>query len=163
MDEVRAHITQCLDEVATRSPSYIVCDMFAWPDSNKNCWKEDCFPYSPGSMVDLSSRMLGIWLALHDEAARYQGVGQVLKFEGHMLVYDPQTNGAGWVAMRGVSSSLTEVESCTRQMTWGTFYPSPSARCWQAQRPPHHPQRNQHQSTNKQRPCITESHGGELG
>ena len=27
-----------------------------------------------------------------------------------MLVYDPQTNGAGWVAMKGVPSSFTEVE-----------------------------------------------------
>ena len=62
-------------------------------------------------MVDLSSRMPGIWLALHDEEGRYQGVVRVLKFEGHMLVYDPQTNGAGWIAMRGVPSSLTAVES----------------------------------------------------
>ena len=43
-----------------------------------------------------------------------------------MLVYDPQMNGAGWVAMRGVPSSLTEVES--RSMSdLGNFYPSPSA------------------------------------
>ena len=119
MDKVWAHITQCLDEVATQSPSYIVWDMFAWPDSNKNC------PYSPGSMVDLSSRMLGIWLASHDEAGRYQGVAWVLKFEGHMLVYDSQMNGAGWVAMRGVPSSLTEVESWSAS-DLGNFYPSPS-------------------------------------
>ena len=44
VDEVQAHITQYLDEVATQSPSYIVWDIFAWPDSNKNCWKEDCLP-----------------------------------------------------------------------------------------------------------------------
>ena len=62
-------------------------------------------------MVDLSSRMLGIWLALHDDEGRYQGVVRVLRFVGHMLVYDPQKNGAGWIAMRGVPSSLTEVES----------------------------------------------------
>ena len=62
-------------------------------------------------MVDLSSRMPGIWLALHDEAGRYQGVARVLKYEGHMLVYDLQMNGVGWAAMRGVPSSLTEVES----------------------------------------------------
>ena len=40
-------------------------------------------------MVDLILRMPGIWLALHDEAGRYQGVARVLKFEAHMLVYDP--------------------------------------------------------------------------
>ena len=51
-------------------------------------------------MVDLSSRMPGIQLVLHNKAGKYQGVAQVLKYEGHMLVYDPQTNGMGWVVMR---------------------------------------------------------------
>ena len=94
-----------------QKPSYTAWDMFVWPDSNKNNWKEDCLSYSPGSMVDLSLRMLGIWLALHDEEGSYQGVVRVLKSEGHMLVYDLQTNGAGWIVMRGVPSSLTAVES----------------------------------------------------
>ena len=123
MNEVRAHITQHLDEVATWSPSNIAWDIFAWPDSNKTYWKEDCLPYSPGSMVDLSSRMPGIRLVLPDEAGKYQGVVWVLKFEGHMLVYDPQTNGAGWVVMRGFPSSLTEVESWSAS-DLGNFYPS---------------------------------------
>ena len=100
-------------------------DMFAWLDSNKNKLKEDCLPYSPGSTVDLSSRMLGIRLALHDEEGRYQGMVRVLRFVGHMLVYDPQTNGAGWIAMRGVSSLLTEVESQSGS-DLGNFCPSPS-------------------------------------
>ena len=43
-----------------------------------------------------------------------------------MLVYDPQTNGMGWVAMRGVPSSLTEVESWSAS-DLGNFYPIPSA------------------------------------
>ena len=111
MDKIRALITQCLDEDAMQKPSYTVWDMFAWPDSNKNKWKKDCLPYSPGTTVDLSSRMLGIRLALHDEEGRYQGMARVLRFVGHMLVYDPQMNGARWIAMRGVPYSLTEVES----------------------------------------------------
>ena len=109
-NEVRAHITYCLDQVAMQSPSTIAWDIFMWPESNKSYWKEDCLPYSPGSMVDLSSRMLGIWLVLHNEAGKYQGVTRVLKYEGHMLVYDPQTNGVGWVAMRGIPSFLIEIE-----------------------------------------------------
>ena len=60
-----------------------------------------------------------------DEEARYQGVARVLKFEGHMLVYDPQTNGAGWIAMRGVPSLLTAVESQSTS-DLGNFYPCPS-------------------------------------
>ena len=110
MSEIRARVTHCLDQVATRSPSNITWDIFVWPDANKDRWGEDCLPYTPGSTVDLSSRMPGIRLVLHDETGRYQGVARVLKYEGHMLVYDLQTNGAGWVAMRGIPSSLTEVE-----------------------------------------------------
>ena len=60
MNLVQAHITPCLDKVATRSPSTVAWDMFAWPESNKSFWKEDCLPYSPGSMVDLSIRMPGV-------------------------------------------------------------------------------------------------------
>ena len=88
--------------------------------------------------MDLSSGMPGIWLVLHDEGGKYQGVARVLKYEGHMLVYDPQTNGVGWVAMRGIPSSLTEVESRSAS-DLGTFYPIPCAQCQQAQRPPSHP------------------------
>ena len=62
---------------------------------------------------------------LHDEGGKYQGVARVLKYEGHMLVYDPQTNGAGWVAMRGVPSSLTEVELRSAD-NLGNYYPIPS-------------------------------------
>ena len=100
--------------------------MFAWSESNRSFWKEDCLPYSPGSTVDLSTRMPGVHLKLNDHEGKYQGVARVLKYEGHMLVYDPQTNGTGWVAMRGFPSSLTEVEAqSTRDL--GNFYPVPRA------------------------------------
>ena len=46
MNEIRAHITHCLDQVAMRSPSNIAWDIFAWPDTNKDHWGEDCLPYS---------------------------------------------------------------------------------------------------------------------
>ena len=110
MNLVWARITHCLDKVATQSPSTIAWDMFTWPESNKSFWKEDCLSYSPGSMVDLSTQMPGVHLKLHDREGNYQGVARVLKYEGHMLVYDSQTNGVGWVAMKGVPSSLTEVK-----------------------------------------------------
>ena len=111
MDEIQAVITQCLDEDATWKPSPTAWDIFMWLDSNKNNWKEDCLSYSLGVTVDLSLRMPGIRLVLHDEEGRYKGMARVLKFVGHMLVYDLQMNGAGWIVMRGVPSSLTVVES----------------------------------------------------
>ena len=119
---VRAHITYCLDKVAMQSPSTITWDMSVWPESNKSFWKEDCLPYSPGSTVDLNTQMPGVWLKLHNWEGNYQGVARVLKYEGHMLVYDPQTNGMGWVAMKGVPSSLMEVEVRSAG-NLGNFYP----------------------------------------
>ena len=124
-NEIWANITQHLDEDAMRKPSHTVWDIFVWPDSNKNNWKEDCLSYSPVVTVDLSSQRPGIQLTLYDEEGRYQGVAWVLKFVGHMLVYDPQTNGAGWIAMRGVPSSLTEVELRSAS-DLGNFCPCPS-------------------------------------
>ena len=121
-NEVRARITYCLDKVAMQSPSTIAWDMFAWPESNKSFWKEDCLPYSPGSMVDLNTRMLGVRLVLHNQEGNYLGVARVLKYEGHMLVYDPQTNGAGWVVMKGNPSSVTEVKVRSAG-DLGNFYP----------------------------------------
>ena len=126
MSEIWACITRCLDQVTMWSPSNIAWDIFAWPDANKDRWGEDCLPYSPGSTVDLSSWMLGIQLVLHDKTGKYQGVACVLKYEGHMLVYDPQTNGMGWVVMRGIPLSLTEVESWSAS-DLGNFYPIPCA------------------------------------
>ena len=41
-----------------------------------------------------------------------------------MLVYDPHTNGTGWVAMKGIPASLTEVEARSVEEL-GNFYPAP--------------------------------------
>ena len=41
-----------------------------------------------------------------------------------MLVYDPHTNGVGWVAMKGVPALLTEVEARLAEEL-RNFYPAP--------------------------------------
>ena len=110
-----------------RSPSAIAWDMFAWPESNRSFWKEDCLTYSTGSTVDLSTRMPGVRLNLLDQDGNHQGVARVLRYEGHMLVYDPHTNGT-WVghherrpclAYRGRGTVSAE--------ELGNFYPAPRA------------------------------------
>ena len=137
MNPLWARITHCLDKAATRSSSTVAWNMFAWPESNRSFWKEDCLPYSLGSTVDLSTRMPGVRLKLHDREGNYQGVARVLKYEGHMLVYDPQTNGAGWVTMKGIPALLTKVEARSGE-DLGNFYPAPRATREdpQATRPP---------------------------
>ena len=65
-------------------------------------------------------------------------MARVLKYEGHMLVYDPQSNGTGWVAMKGVPSSLTEVEVRSAE-DLGNYCPIPHA-TREDHRLPGHPQ-----------------------
>ena len=68
--------------------------------------------------------MPGVHLNLHDRDGNNQGVARVLRYEGHMLVYDPHTNGTGWVAMKGVPASLSKVEAQSAEEL-GNFYPTP--------------------------------------
>ena len=68
--------------------------------------------------------MPGVCLNLRDRDGNNQGVARVLRYEGHMLVYDPHTNGAGWVTMKGVPASLTEVEARLAEEL-RNFYPAP--------------------------------------
>ena len=69
--------------------------------------------------------MPGIWLALHDEEGKYQGVARVLKFEGHMLVYDPQMNGA-WMDCDEGSPLITYSGRIVQSASdLGNFYPCP--------------------------------------
>ena len=132
MNLLRARITHCLDKAATQSSSAIAWDMFMWPESNRSFWKEDCLTYSAGSMVDLSTLMPGVRLNLCDRDGNNQGVARVLRYEGHMLVYDPHTNSVGWVTMKGVPASLTEVEARSVEEL-GNFYPAPHITCEEPQ------------------------------
>ena len=40
----------------------------------------------------------------------YGNATHILKYEGHMLIYDPQKDVSQWVPVRGVSASLTSSE-----------------------------------------------------
>ena len=97
-------------------------------------------------MVDLSTRMPGVRLNLRDRDGNNQGVARVLRYEGHMLEYDPHTNGVGWVAMKGVPASLTEVEARSAEEL-GNFYPAP------------HVTREEPQATRSPPEEVTVSHG----
>ena len=51
----------------------------------------------------------------------------MLRYEGHMLVYDPQMNGVGWVAMRGIPSFAHRGRVAQSASDLGNFYPIPCA------------------------------------
>ena len=65
-----------------------------------------------------------VHLNLCDRDGNNQGVARVLRYEGHMLMYDLHTNGVGWVAMKGIPVLLTEVEARSAEEL-RNFYPAP--------------------------------------
>ena len=110
LDGIRRDIVRKLDEVATRCPSPIVWDPFAFPLTDDTCWREEALCCHPGKTLDVGVRMPGFKLMLQDDKGEYPYSGSALIFEGSMLVYDPQRDIAQWVPVRGMSSTLTMPE-----------------------------------------------------
>ena len=54
--------------------------------------------------------MLGFRVMLQNDDGHYSSVAHALKFEGSMLIYDPQRDITQWVLVRGVMASLTMME-----------------------------------------------------
>ena len=117
LDGIRWDIVRKLDEVATRCPSPIVWDPFAFPLTDDTCWREEALCYRPGKTLDVGARMPGFKLMLQDDKGEYPYSGRALIFEGSMLVYDPQRDIAQWVPVRGMSATLTMPELRVRPTT----------------------------------------------
>ena len=93
----RESIVRRLDEVATRCLSNIAWDKFAFPQTDQEFWCEEVLCYHPGKMLDVGARIPGFPLMLQDDEGQYTNSAHALKFEGSMLIYDPQHNIAQWV------------------------------------------------------------------
>ena len=86
------------------------------------------------------------WCYMMSEG-RYQDAWQrVLRFMGHMLVYDPQKNGAGVDCDEGIPLHRSQRWNRDPQVIWETSAPVRLWRWW-AQSPHHLPQWNQQWST----------------
>ena len=94
---IRRDIVCKLDKVATRCPSPIMWDPFAFPLTDDMCWREEALCYRPGKTLDVGAHMPGFKLMLQDDKGEYPYSGRALIFEGSMLVYDPQQDIAQWV------------------------------------------------------------------
>ena len=110
LDGIRRDIVRKLDEVATRCPSPIAWDPFAFPLTDDTCWREEALCYHPGKTLDVGVRMPGFKLMLQDDNGEYPYSGHALIFKGSMLVYDHQRDIAQWVPVRGMSATLTMPE-----------------------------------------------------
>ena len=110
LEGIRQDIVRKLDEVATRCPSPIAWDPFAFPLTDDMCWREEALCYRPGKTLDVGARMPGFKIMLQDDKGEYPHTGRALIFEGSMLVYDPQRDIAQWVPVRGMSGTLTMPE-----------------------------------------------------
>ena len=94
----------------TRHLSTMVWDRFAFPQTEEKHWKEEVLLHYPGKVLDMGARMPGFKLMMQNEEGHYGNATHALKFEGHMLIYDPQKDASQWVPVRGVSASLTTLE-----------------------------------------------------
>ena len=103
-------IVQRLDEVVTCHPSTMAWDRFAFPQTKEKHWKEEVLLHYPGKVLDVGAHMPGFKLMMQNEEGHYGNATHALKFEGHMLIYDPQKDVSQWVPVRGVSTSLTTSE-----------------------------------------------------
>ena len=102
-------------------------DLFAFPKTDEECWREEALCYHPGKMLDVGTRMPGLRLMLQDDKGEYPNMGHALIFEGSMLVYNPQRDIAQWVPIQGTSATLTMPELRAAN-DLNNMVPSPSSK-----------------------------------
>lgn len=98
-------IVHRLNEVATHHPLTTAWDRFTFPPTEEKYWKEEVLLHYPGKILDVRTCMPGFKIMLQNEEGLYDNAAYVLKFEGHMLIYNPQKYSAQWVPMHGISAS----------------------------------------------------------
>ena len=96
--------------MATHHPLTTAWDRFAFPQNEEKHWKEEILSHYLGKVVDVRAHMPGIKLMMQNEEGSYGNTAHTLKYEGHMLIYNPQKDVSQWVPVRGVSASLTSSE-----------------------------------------------------
>ena len=84
-----------------RTPSNIAWDRFAFPKTDKKHWREEVLCHLPRKVLDMGAWMPGFRVMLQNDDRHYSSVAHALKFEGSMLMYDPQRDIAQWVPVRG--------------------------------------------------------------
>ena len=95
------------DEVVTRHPSTMAWDRFTFLQTKEKHRKKEVLLHYPGKFLDVGASMPGFKLMMQNEKGHYRNATHALKFEGHMLIYDPQKDVSQWVQVRGVSVLLT--------------------------------------------------------
>ena len=99
-------------------------DRFAFPEMDQKYWREEVLCHHPGKVLDVGIWMLGFWFMLQDDDGCYSSLVHMLKFEGLMLMYDPQRDIAQWLPVRGLSASLTMMELSSAN-DLSNMFPSP--------------------------------------
>ena len=107
---MRETIVRRLDEVVTCCPSITVWDHFAFPQTEEKHWREEVLSHCLGKVVVVGACMPGIKLTMQNGEGQYGNAACTLKYEGHMLIYNPQKDISQWVPVRGVSALLTSLE-----------------------------------------------------
>ena len=96
--------------MATCHPSITAWDHFTFPQTEEKHWTEEVLSHYPGKVVDVRARIPEIKLMMQNEERCYGNITCTLKYEGHMLIYNPQKDISQWVPVRDVSTSLMSLE-----------------------------------------------------
>ena len=110
LDGIWEVIVNKVDEVVTRNPSSMAWDRFAFLPTKEKHWQEEVQLHYPGKTLNVGTCMPGFQLMLQNEEGYYGIATHALKFEGHMIIYDPQRDISQWVPVRGTSATLTMSE-----------------------------------------------------
>ena len=110
LEGIRQNIVRKLDEVATRCPSPIAWDPFAFPLLMIHGWREEALCTGPERHLTSERVCPDSKSCSRDDKGEYPYSGCALIFEGSMLVYNPQRDIAQWVPVRGMSGTLTMPE-----------------------------------------------------
>ena len=113
-----AEVISHLDELAWYVPSRKAWDVLVFPPP----LAEPSAPHQGGHLryimghtVDLGSCLPPLWFHVTGPNGEFICVAQGLLFEGSVLAYDPASNGAEWVLMRGTASDLSPAEDASAQ------------------------------------------------
>ena len=108
-----AKVISYLDEVATCQPSQRAWDKLVWPPASTKPAAPpqlEVFGYIQGLAADLGPTVSPAHFHVTDSEGAFICSVRGLVLEGSVLAYNPSSNEAEWIPVRGTSSDLSQAE-----------------------------------------------------
>ena len=110
---MHTEVISYLDELATCQPSRKSWDELVWPPQSAvpvSPCERVSVDYLQGHIMELGPKMPPMQFHASHPSGAFICFTRGLVFEGSVLTYDPTTNQAEWVPMRGMAADLLLVE-----------------------------------------------------